>query len=197
MDEWPADSSANRDLATRCIRWRIFTFGASAMAAVCPRGSPTLFSLVVMEGIPGANSGLVRLRLFSDPACPLCRQFRKWIDHLDREGLIEIVALDDPRLPERFPQLDLERAKEFLTVCDRLGRMHEGVEAMRQLTRHLPGLRRLQWVYRLPGVTPTLRGVYRTAHRHRKKLCLSCGEKWMPSLKYSRRKKNSRSRRSR
>ena len=99
---------------------------------------------------------------------------------------------DDPRLPERFPQLDLERASEFLTVCDRLGRVREGVEAMRQLTRHVPALRRLQWVYRLPGVTPTLRGIYRTAQRHRKKLCLSCGEKWMPSLKYSRRKKNSR-----
>ena len=150
-----------------------------------------------MKEQPEPDSGLVRLHLFADPNCPLCRQFRKWIVHLDREGLVEIVELDDPRLPERFPQLDLERASEFLTVCDRLGRVREGVEAMRQLTRHVPALRRLQWVYRLPGVTPTLRGIYRTAQRHRKKLCLSCGEKWMPSLKYSRRKKNSRSRRSR
>ena len=181
----------------RLIRWRNFRFGASAMAAVCRRGSRTLFSFVVMEEHPRPDSESVRLYLFTDPTCPLCRQFRKWIDHLDRDGLIEIVALDDPQLPARFPQLDLKRASEFLTVCDRLGRVREGVEAMRQLTRHLPALRRLQWVYRLPGVTPTLRGVYRTAQRHRKKLCLSCGEKWMPSLKYSRRKKNSRTGRSR
>ena len=150
-----------------------------------------------MEEQPQPASGPARLRLFSDPACPLCRQFRKWIGHLDREGLIEIVDLDDPRLPERFPQLDRERASEVLTVCDRLGHLREGIEAIRQLSRHLPALRRLQWLYRLPGVTPTLRGVYRTAQRHRKKLCLSCGEKWMPSLKYSRRKKNGRNRRSR
>jgi predicted DCC family thiol-disulfide oxidoreductase YuxK len=144
-----------------------------------------------------AASDRVRLHLFYDSACPLCRQFIKWIRHLDREGLVEILPLDDPQMPGRFPQLDVERANETLTVCDRLGHLREGVEAVRQLTLHLPGLRRLQWVYRLPGVTPTLRGVYRGAQRHRKKLCLSCGEKWMPSLKYSRRKKSARGRRSR
>mgnify|MGYP002036379282 CR=1 FL=1 len=153
--------------------------------------------LVVMEEHEGFDPGSVRLHLFSDPSCPLCRQFRKWIRHLDRERLIEILDLNDPRLQERFPQLDLERASESLTVCDRLGHVREGVEAVRQLTLHLPALRRLQWIYRLPGVTPTLRGVYRTAQRQRKKLCLKCGEKWMPSLKYSRRKKNSMSRRTR
>ena len=144
-----------------------------------------------------SDSESIRLYLFYDPNCPLCRRFRKWIHHLDRGETIEIVPLNSPDLAARFPQLNLKRANESLTVCDLLGRVREGVEAVRQLTSYLPGLRRLRWVYRLPGVTPTLRGVYRTAQRHRKRLCLSCGAKWMPSLKYSRRKKNVRSRQSR
>ena len=34
-------------------------------------------------------------------------------------------------------------------------------------------------------------------NRNRKRLCLQCGEKWMPSLKYSRRNKDSGRRRRR
>ena len=137
----------------------------------------------------------VRLHLFYDRECPLCGRFKEWIERWDRQGTIQVLSLDDPVLSERFPQLDLDQARQVLTVCDRLGHLSQGVEALRQLTRQLPGIRRVSWVYQLPGVTPALNRVYRTVHRYRKRLCLRCGEKWRSSLKYSQRKKRSGTRR--
>ena len=129
------------------------------------------------------------LYLFYDGRCPLCCRFKEWIERWDRQGAVGALALDDPAIPARFPGLDLAGANEALTVCDRLGRTFQGVEALRQLAQVLPGMRRLKWLSRLPGVTPALSRAYQTVHRRRRQLCLKCGEKWMPSRKYSRRKR--------
>ena len=139
-----------------------------------------------------ADSGApVHLYLLFDSQCPLCCKFKDLIQAWDRDGAVRALPLDDPAIPERFPQLDLESARQNLTVCDRLGRVAQGVEAVQRVARLLPGIRRLQWVYRLPGVTPVLSRAYRTVSRHRKRLCLQCGQKWMPSLKSSRRRRRS------
>ena len=128
------------------------------------------------------------LYLLYDGGCSLCCGFKEWIERWDRRGAVGTLALDDPAIATRFPGLDLAAAREALTVCDKSGRIFQGVEALQQLARVLPGRRRLEWLSRLPGVTPALRRAYRTVHRRRRQLCLKCGEKWMPSRKYSRRK---------
>jgi len=130
-----------------------------------------------------------QLTLFTDPQCPLCRRLAAALRKWDRQGLVEVVDLDDPTAAARFPRLDLAAARRELTAVDPLGGTHCGIEALRRLSRLLPGLRRLTWLYRLPGVTPAVGAVYRTVHRHRRRLCLKCGEKWMPSLKASRRRR--------
>ncbi len=130
------------------------------------------------------------LYLFYDGECPLCCRFKEWIDRLDAEGAVCALALDETDLPERFPQLDLQVARREITVCNGLGQLFHGIEALRQLTRILPGLRRLDWIYRLPGATPIARRAYRAVNRRRQRLCRQCGEKWLPSLKYSRRNKD-------
>ncbi len=137
------------------------------------------------------------LYLFYDGDCPLCCRFKEWIDRLDTQNAVCALSLSDAELPTRFPHIDLQEARQHLTACDGEGRVFHGVEALRQLTRVLPGLRRLTWVYRLPSVTPAAQRAYRAVNRNRKRLCLQCGEKWMPSLKYSRRKKDSGRRRRR
>ena len=129
------------------------------------------------------------LYLLYDGGCPLCCRFKEWIERWDRQGVVGTLALDDPAIPARFPGLDLAAAHEALTVCDGLGRTFQGVEALRQLAQVLPGMQRLKWLSRLPGVTPVLSRAYRTVHRRRWQLCLKCGEKWMPSRKYSRSKR--------
>jgi len=130
-----------------------------------------------------------QLYLFYDRDCPLCRRFKKAIETWDREGLIEVVDLADDRTPDRFSTVDLAAARQELSVSDRLGHLSQGGEALRRLTRLLPGIRRLAWVYRLPGVTPMVGRLYGTVHRRRRQLCLKCGEKWMPSLKFRRRRR--------
>jgi len=139
----------------------------------------------------------VRLYFFYDSECELCCRFKEWIERRDREGAIRVLGLDDPELPELFPELDLEAAQEQLTVRDREGNFYRGLTALRQLSLHLPGIRRLDWIYRLPGVGTVATGLYRTVNRYRKRLCLSCGEKWMPSRKHSQRKKRQPRRRGR
>lgn len=136
------------------------------------------------------RSSAERLTLLFDSHCPLCCRFKSWVARWDREGAIRILPLDDTTISQRFPDLDLERARRELTVLNRLGQRFEGIEALRQLTAALPGISGLKWVYQLPGVTPALGRVYRAIHRNRRRLCLKCGEKWRPSLKYSRRKRS-------
>lgn len=137
------------------------------------------------------------LYLFYDGDCPLCRRFKEWVNRLDTESAICALPLDAAELSTRFPHIDLQEARQRLTVCNKLDQVFHDVEALQQLTHILPGLRRLAWIYRLPGVTPTVQRAYRTVNRNRKRLCLQCGEKWMPSSKYSRRNKDASRRRRR
>ncbi len=129
-----------------------------------------------------------QLYLFYDRDCPLCRRFKRVIEAWDRKGLIEVVDLADAHTAERFRSVDLAAAQRELSVGDRLGHLSQGVEALRQLTHFLPGIRRLTWVYRLPGVTPMVGRLYGSVHRRRKQLCLKCGEKWMSSMRFGRRR---------
>ena len=132
----------------------------------------------------------MRLFLFFDRDCPLCCRFAQAIERWDADGSIAVVDVTDPDLAERFPQIDAPSARRELTVLAPAdGGVFQGAEALRQLARLLPGIRRLTWAYRLPGVTPVVGQLYRAVHGRRKRMCLRCGEKWMPSMKYSRRKR--------
>lgn len=144
-----------------------------------------------------ARADRVQLFLFYDSKCELCRRFKEWLAARDREGIIQALELDDPELAARFPDVDFERAREQLTVRDREGNLFQGLAALRRLARHLPGIRRLDWIYRLPGMKIVAGGLYRTVNRYRTKLCLSCGEKWTSSRKYSERKRRQSGRRRR
>lgn len=135
------------------------------------------------------DSSPTRLTLFYDDDCPLCRRFKAAIEAWDRDDLIECVDVAEAGTQHRFRHLDPNVARQQLTVCDRLGNFYYGVESLRRLTQLLPGIRRLTWAYRLPGVTPVIGKLYRTVHRRRKKLCLKCGEKSTPSSRYSGRKR--------
>jgi predicted DCC family thiol-disulfide oxidoreductase YuxK len=141
--------------------------------------------------MPASGDG-IRLFLFYDAQCPLCVHLKELVSRWDRDGAILALGLDNAELPARFPDLDLSRARQQLTVRDPQGRLFEGGAAVQQLARLLPGVRRLTWVYRLPGVAPAVEGLYRTVHRYRTRLCLQCGERWMPSRKYSQRKRGRR-----
>ena len=111
----------------------------------------------------------VQLYFFYDDSCELCMRFKEWVEGRDGVGRIEALPLGGEGLEERFPMVDFEMAREQLTVCDRRGEVYEGTAALRVLARHFPGLGRLDWIYRLPGVQTVAGGVYRTVNRFRKR----------------------------
>lgn len=119
--------------------------------------------------------GPVRLHLFTDGSCPVCRRFRAWVEARDTEGRIEVLNLDEPDLAERFPRLDLGMARQQLTVLDATGEVHRGLTALRRLGQCLPGLRQLDWIYELPGIRTLAAGLYHAVNRYRKGPCLGCG----------------------
>jgi hypothetical protein len=65
---------------------------------------------------------------------------------------IEVLPLDEEGVEERLPMVNFTRAREWLTVCDPLGKAYEGGEALRMLARNVPGLTLLDWAYGLPGL---------------------------------------------
>ncbi len=54
--------------------------------------------------------GPAHLYLLYDSQCPLCCKFKDLIDAWDRDGTVCALPLDDPAIPERFPQLDPDSA---------------------------------------------------------------------------------------
>jgi predicted DCC family thiol-disulfide oxidoreductase YuxK len=142
--------------------------GRLSEAAACDtfRGPPTESEIVTAR---------VRLYLFTDGSCPVCRRFRAWIEARDTEGRIEVLDLNEPGLAERFPRLDLGMARQQLTVLDAAGEVHRGLTALRCLGQCLPGLRQVDWIYELPGVRILAGGLYKAVNRYRKGLCLGCG----------------------
>ena len=133
-----------------------------------------------------------QLTLLYDADCPLCRKFVRIIERLDGNDNIEIISVEEGEVDGRFDHIDMARARQELTVCDQLRRPWHGIEAIRRIGEFLPGIRRLSWAYRLPGITPAIGKVYRGVNRQRRRLCLKCGEKWMPSLKTSVRRRRGR-----
>ena len=130
----------------------------------------------------------VQLTLLYDPECDLCRRFQETVARWDTDGAIECVPLDDPSLQRRLADEELIAAQAELTVLDTDGTAHRGEAALRRLTEVLPGVRRLSWAHRLPGVTAAVGALYRGVQRRRaRKPCLHCGEKWKSSKKWSRR----------
>ena len=135
---------------------------------------------------------LPQLVLIHDGDCLLCRKFVQVIKRLDTDEMIAVVSLEDEETQTRFPHVDMDQVRQQLTVCDQLNRAWHGGNASQRFDALLPAIRRLTWIYRLPGVTPAVGGLYRSVNRHRKRLCLKCGQKWMPSLKHSVRKRRGR-----
>ncbi|MFP6592865.1 MAG: DCC1-like thiol-disulfide oxidoreductase family protein [Candidatus Latescibacterota bacterium] len=130
----------------------------------------------------------VQLTLLYDSECDLCRRFQETVARWDTDDAVACVSLDDPSLLESLTDEELVAAQAELTVIDADGTAHRGEAALRRLTEVLPGVRRLSWAHRLPGVTAAVGVLYRGVQRRRaRKPCLNCGEKWMPSKKWSRR----------
>lgn len=126
-----------------------------------------------------------RLYLFHDCQCPMRRRLAAAIQRWDRGRVVEVVDLAADDTPARFPHLELDAARQMLTIMDPGGRVSRGVEALRRLGQLFPALQRQDWTHRLPGVAAA-GAARRAVPRLRPRVCIRCGETWMPSAKSSR-----------
>lgn len=98
--------------------------------------------------------------LIFDGECSFCLRQIQRIKHRDRRAKLEYVPRLTPGLDQRFPRLaegDFDSGMRLITPE---GIIHVGADAVYHVARHLPGWRRLAWLYRVPG----LHGLARLAY---------------------------------
>ncbi len=98
--------------------------------------------------------------LIYDGECSFCLRQIERIKHRDREAGFEYLPRLTPGLEERFPRLAEGDFNSGMRLIMPDGTIHVGADAVYQVARHLPGWRRLAWLYRLPG----LHGLARLAY---------------------------------
>lgn len=96
-----------------------------------------------------------------DGHCRICtgqiRRLARW----DWGGRLSYLSLHDPRVPDRYPDLNHDALMKEMYVIDRTGRRHPGALAIRYLSCRLPTLWWLSPILHLPGTGPLWSWLYR------------------------------------
>jgi predicted DCC family thiol-disulfide oxidoreductase YuxK len=101
-----------------------------------------------------------RPTLIYDGECGLCRRSVDLVRRWDREHRVALVPFqDESRVQELGIPLPALAAAMHLVRPD--GRVFAGADAAPEILRLLPGGGALAWVFRVPGVLPLARRVYR------------------------------------
>ena len=114
--------------------------------------------------------------LVYDGNCSFCRRWVARIARSDRSGTFELVARQTEGLTQRFPKLaegDFNTGMRLITPDDTI---HVGADAAYQIARRLRYLRRLAWLYRVPGIHWLTRSVYAWIAAHRQSLSGKCDD---------------------
>lgn len=118
------------------------------------------------------STDALRLRstLVYDGDCSFCR---RWVDRIargDRSGTFEFVARQTEGLTERFPKLvegDFSTGMRLITPD---GTVHVSADAAYQIVRRLRYVRRIAWLYHVPGIHWITRTTYAWIAAHRQSL---------------------------
>ncbi len=117
-----------------------------------------------------------RSTLVYDGDCSFCR---RWVDRIargDRSGTFEFVARQTEGLTERFPKLiegDFNTGMRLITPD---GTVHVGADAAYQIVRRLGYVRRIAWLYHVPGIHWITRTGYAWIAAHRQSLSGGCDD---------------------
>lgn len=106
-----------------------------------------------------------------DGQCNFCRSQVGHLRRFDCFGdRLAFISLHDPRVAERYGDLDHQALMEQMYVVDRRGNRHGGSEAVKYLSRRLPLLWPLAPILHLPGTAKLWRWGYNQVAKRRYKL---------------------------
>ena len=92
-----------------------------------------------------------RLVMLLDGGCGVCRRIGAWLASRDRDGVIELLPLQDPSVAVRFPQLDRPLLESALHVVASDGQVWRGAAACSAVVRSIPGGWAWHWIFLMPG----------------------------------------------
>jgi len=116
----------------------------------------------------------VRHTLIFDGACTMCMRWMSRVRSWDRNDAFEYVPLQDPSVPERFPDLDREALEREMHVVGPDGRVWRGAGAVERVIELLPRGRWISWAFHLPFARAVADRVYRWVAENRSRL--GCGD---------------------
>jgi predicted DCC family thiol-disulfide oxidoreductase YuxK len=105
-----------------------------------------------------------------DGKCNFCRTQVERIQAFDRSGKLTYISLHDPRVSERYPELNYDQLMDQMWVITSDHQRFGGADAIRYLSRHLPRLWWLAPVMHLPYAMPLWRYFYRVLANRRYRL---------------------------
>ncbi|MGM7319311.1 thiol-disulfide oxidoreductase DCC family protein [Idiomarina sp. ST10R2A5] len=69
-----------------------------------------------------------QLIIFYDGGCPLCVKEMRHLKRLDKEGRIQFENVNDPDFSQRYPQVEVAKANQYLHGQTRSGEMIYGLD---------------------------------------------------------------------
>jgi predicted DCC family thiol-disulfide oxidoreductase YuxK len=116
----------------------------------------------------------VRHTLLFDGACPMCMRWMTRVRQWDRDGAFEFLPLQDPSVPERFPELDREDLEREIHLVAPDGETTAGAAAVERIIKLLPGGTIAGLLFHVPFARPIAERIYRWVAENRTRL--GCGE---------------------
>jgi predicted DCC family thiol-disulfide oxidoreductase YuxK len=100
-----------------------------------------MMQAMTTQDLPRGRRAPRFLVLLFDESCPLCRKLKAILATRRPLVPIHLVAVGSDRAVQLFPNLDLTRARDVLTVVDDSGTFYEGDAAWIVCLWALPGMR--------------------------------------------------------
>ena len=104
----------------------------------------------------------------------MCMRWMGRVRSWDSNGVFEYLPLQDPSIPDRFPDLTSDALEREMHVIGPEGRVWAGAEAVERIVALLPLGRWISWIFALPLARPIADRVYRWVAANRSRM--GCGE---------------------
>jgi predicted DCC family thiol-disulfide oxidoreductase YuxK len=120
--------------------------------------------------LPTPNQRPTADTVIYDGQCRICTSQVQRLARWDGSGRLAFLAIDEPEVRRRWPQLKFEDLMREMHLVEPGGRVHRGAEAFCYLSRRLPRLYFLAPLLNFPGTLSLWQALYRQVARRRYRL---------------------------